>query len=100
MQCDWDELKDGEDDARGANGKYNDDSPVQKILMTPYRLAQSLNFALVDLDLLPPPPAEPSRAVDADPKTLEQKPLETMEDIWKSIKSEGQKIKGNSTGKL
>ena len=99
MQCEWEELDDGEDDARGADGKYDDENAVQKILMTPYRLAQSLNLALVDLDLLPPPPAEPSGAVEADPKTLEQKPLETMEDVWKSIKSEGQEIKGNSTGK-
>ena len=58
---------------------------------------QSLNRALVDLNLLPPPPGEDSGdAKDTECECLTEKPLESMSDVWKSLQNEGQQIDGNS----
>ena len=102
MQCEWENEHDGDiDDTADEDGLADEGTitgTAQRVLLAPYRLAQSLNFALVDLEILPPPPEEIDDAVDTT--EVEQKPLETMEDIWKSLRAEGHRIKGRSHGTL
>ena len=98
MQCEWENDHDGGIDDNADEDGLADEGTItgsaQRVLLAPYRLAQSLNFALVDLEILPPPPEEIDAAVDTT--EVEQMPLETMEDVWKSLRAESHRIKGRS----